>query len=572
MAQLRKRKQGEEEGKGVFGTLLHWVSSWYVLLIFCIFPFYVHNKLFDVLETRFGFFWKSTLLFSGAAFLLWLLQLRQERRRLSFPRWSRVDLGFFLMLLVYAVSTALSPYPYESFWGNQGRYMGLLMQSCIFLCYLMISRCYRFRFWHLTAGILGALLVSLLGICNFYGRDLLEFFVGVEWDKQLIFTSTIGNINTYTSYTALFMGLTGALFCFRKDRREQIFCAVSFVVFTMASIFGQSDNAVLSAAALFFLLPYFCFPQKDRFFRYWFLALLFFLTLPGTAFMIKNGDPAVVRINLLDLPALVHLGLSPLPCLGIALSLLCCGLGRKAFRAEDRRKEEEKPLSESEREERTGKFLLRLWSVFLLLILLFSFYLLYDANVGHHIGFLENFREILVLGPAWGQGRGMNWIFVMQYFWGDMPLLERIIGHGPDTYYIITMDHIYEQMKAAGYGMFDSAHNEYLNLLMTVGVAGVLTYLFQFASSLSALVRGSSAWLTGRRRGAGGSSAALEKKEKQDMFPEERERKRYPVDSSVRHAIFLSVAVYLCQAVVNIAVPIVVPVMYVLLAMGLSKD
>lgn len=68
MAQLRKRKQGEEEGKGVFGTLLHWVSSWYVLLIFCIFPFYVHNKLFDVLETRFGFFWKSTLLFSGQRF------------------------------------------------------------------------------------------------------------------------------------------------------------------------------------------------------------------------------------------------------------------------------------------------------------------------------------------------------------------------------------------------------------------------------------------------------------------------------------------------------------------------
>ena len=114
----------------------------------------------------------------------------------------------------------------------------------------------------------------------------------------------------------------------------------------------------------------------------------------------------------------------------------------------------------------------------------------------------------------------------LTYFVNDMPLLQKLFGYGPDTYYMITMDNYFQDMVNAGYGMFDSAHNEYLNYLMTIGIAGLLAYLWLCLRFLK----------TWRRRA--------------------QTRPMY-------YAPMLMLLTYSAQAFINICVPIVYPILAV---------
>ena len=82
---------------------------------------------------------------------------------------------------------------------------------------------------------------------------------------------------------------------------------------------------------------------------------------------------------------------------------------------------------------------------------------------------------------------------------------------------------------------FDSAHNEYLQYLITVGLAGLAAYLALLVTSIRKMIRSAG-------------------------------KRPYVM------AIAFAVICYAAQAAVNISVPIVTPVMLMLLAMGVSGE
>ena len=82
---------------------------------------------------------------------------------------------------------------------------------------------------------------------------------------------------------------------------------------------------------------------------------------------------------------------------------------------------------------------------------------------------------------------------------------------------------------------FESVHNEYLQYFVTIGIVGITAYLSLLISSLARMVRNSH------------NNAAV-------------------------MAIVFSVISYGAQAVVNISVPIVAPIMMLLIMMGLSDS
>ena len=106
-------------------------ASVYTLALLCIFPFVVHNKYFDILPTKYQAYAVLTcaaliftviyLIASGAA-VRGIQSLRDGtwKGHLSFVDWSVLA---FEALLIF--STLQSEFPYESFWGNEGRYTGL---------------------------------------------------------------------------------------------------------------------------------------------------------------------------------------------------------------------------------------------------------------------------------------------------------------------------------------------------------------------------------------------------------------------------------------------------------------
>ena len=94
------------------------------------------------------------------------------------------------------------------------------------------------------------------------------------------------------------------------------------------------------------------------------------------------------------------------------------------------------------------------------------------------------------------------------------------------------MDRFKKLMQAAGYGYFDSAHNEYIEYITTIGILGTLTYLGVLATGLRQMLK--------------------------------KPKNRFAI------ACGFAVLAYAVQAVVNIAIPITTPILMMLLYMGIS--
>lgn len=102
--------------------------------------------------------------------------------------------------------------------------------------------------------MLPGLIVCYVGITDYFQLDILHFRGKIKPEQSAIFTSTIGNINTYTAYVALVMGAAAAMFATAKGWLKTCWYYLCMVVSFFAIIMGCSDNAYLALGALFALL------------------------------------------------------------------------------------------------------------------------------------------------------------------------------------------------------------------------------------------------------------------------------------------------------------------------------
>ena len=456
----------------------------YVLLILCVFPFLTHDAYFDILETRFRGFWTWTLGMGVIMLLLGITYLISDRiyaggigGRAFFALWNPkhfrdrlklhllpTDIPFVLLILIYLISMALSGYPYETWWGNRGRYMGVLMWLMLFLAYVCITRLYRFRRWHLYAFLLAGLAICLWGITDFFELNVFGFFDEVPDRKYwIIFAASIGNINSYTSYLAILVAVSMALFVRAEKLPECLFALLVFCVSNQAMICGMSDNAVFTYSMLYAAAPLILWRERRHVLRTGICLLITMLAMRLGGIWITT--PGLDTINQdYNNGVLITIGTYSafwIPILALGILLLIYGL-----------------LNRKSMGQTLTKLPKRLWIGFLVLVLAAIAAVLIDANAGNHADLWQPFSGFLYFNDQWGTGRGFAWRMALTYFTKDMPILQKFFGYGPDSYYMITMDNYFQDMVNAGYGMFDSAHNEYLNYLMTIGIAGLLTYLW----------------------------------------------------------------------------------------------
>ncbi len=577
----------------------------YVLLMLCFFPLFTLRGYRDILKDRFKAF---CILTGGAAVFLLLVFLyrfffegdflyrrraakrgakKEEKKPSPGPRGLRerisaffpacrlffedlekalretgivkkplsTDLPMLLLIVVYLVSMLRSGYLYETFWGiwgaqegksGGGRCMGFLTWFMIFLAYFMLSRIYRAKLWHILLGLFTGILVCLWGITDFFKMNLFHFFDGVAPVYWETFASSVGNINSYTSLTAVYMALFTVLHLREEKNWLRLFYFAGMLISYMACFMGKSDNVALSFAVLFALLPLYAWRWKGSFLRYWESILVFLSCMWMLGFLTKSETiPHIGNIYENGILLRIALDSKMLP-IAIFLLLFLIGLMYYLFLRQGIRKTggsmgEKEYLACFKQALPGGRLLVRIWGILLLLSILSFMILLYIANSGRPLGVLEPYRNVLVLSDTWGTGRGMNWKFGMQYFIKKMDLLQKLIGMGPESYYAVTMDNFFQQMVEAEYGVFDAAHNEYLNYLVTIGILGLLFYLVFCVRSLRILF------------------GELGKKLEDRSFP-----------SDWCAAVGFSFLVYLVQASVNIAVPIVLPLVLVILFTGLS--
>lgn len=527
---IAKKKKGESKS-----PLLFYMIDGFAVLILCLFPLFVLDRYFNILQAKYYFYIGSVVLLIVALIFAGCIEHdRLEAYFTSFKwndfikKFSVTDIALLAFLIIAGISTISSDYVYESFWGNEGRYSGLFLLSLYGIAYFCVTRFGKMRKWYLDAFLAANMLVCLFGITDYFKMDLLHFKVGMLEEQKFMFTSTIGNINTYTALVGMITAVSAVLFATEGKWKRQCFYYVCLVISFFALITGMSDNAYLSLAALFGFLPLFLFGNKKGVKSYLLMITTFFSVIQCIDWINTGMGDRVLGIDSAFNLIVKYDGLL---LIVILLWIICAILyGFDYVNATKKSQDEDISIDAAlERNKKlTGYGILRItWLVILIVGFLGVVYALVDANV---LGNADRYGALggyLLFNDDWGTHRGYIWRNAMECFDG-FPFMKKLFGFGPDTFGIVLLDktrgNIYNEI-------FDNAHNEYLHYLITVGIAGLAAYLTFVVSFVVRVIR--------KARG-----------------------NKYIM------AAFFGVICYSTQAFVNLNLPIATPVMWMLLTLG----
>ena len=506
------------------------VVGFFTLLIIAGVPVIFHDYYFDILAFKYHYYCAAVITMVVVLVIVAIIFLNRDNREyggrnkasiikgFSVKSLSAADWAMLAFFMAVVISTFQSEYFYESFWGNEGRYCGLFLTILYTISFFIITKCLRFRQWYLDVFLAAGMIVCVIGILHYFKIDPIGFKVDLIDKDYRNFTSTIGNINTYTSYIAIVTGMSSILFAIEKNIYRKIWYLICLVVSLFSLITGISDNAYLALLALYGLLPLYLFTNLKGFKQY-----VLMLAILLSEFQLIDYVTQMFPKQVMPISGLFNIvsGYSKL----LYVVLLLWGVTVALYIVDYILKKKDT----DRREYNIGRFV---WLALIIIVAAFVVFVLYDVNVKGNENKYGSLSEYLYFDDDWGTHRGYIWRIGLESY-QRFPLIHKIFGYGPDTFGIITKYNYYDEMVTLYGERFESAHNEYLQYFITIGVVGLLSYLSLLVVSIWKMLKG---------------------------------MKREPAVI----AIVFSVICYGAQAFVNISVPIVAPVMLTLLMIGLS--
>lgn len=506
------------------------VTDCFVLVMLAVFPLMFHDYYFDILVFRYQFYYLSVIAFATIMLLIVLvfllmdvfsnegknikeIWLRRKKKIVFAPDWAMV-----VFVSISVISTFQSEYFYESFWGNEGRYCGLFLTLLYGVSYFLVTRTLQFKHWHLDAFLASGFISCMIGILQYFRFNPFGLKTGLSLRDYRMFASTFGNINSYTSYLALTVGVGAVLFCVEERIWKKQFYLLSVAISLLALITGISDNAYLTLIALMGLLPLYLFTNLRGVKQYALICSVLSTELVAIDW-VNNAFPShVIGIEGLFEVISGFAGLSYLTAVFWMLTVVLYAL--------DMKNKNSLAVSKATYQ---GRWI---WLGILVAVIMVMCGILVDVNFlgnGARYGSLEKY---LLITDDWGTHRWYIWRLAMNSF-REFPLHHKIFGYGPDTFGIINVYNYLSETVSRYYEKYDSAHNEYIQYLVTIGFAGLIAYVMLLGTSLIKMI-----------------SAA--------------------VKSPAIMGIVFAVGCYSVQAFVNISVPIVAPIMMTLLMVGVA--
>lgn len=491
----------------------------YMILIGVGLPLVFRHYYFDILQFKYYYYCFCTIAMLVSVMAYYIMEkVKADKSYLNNTskirkKLSLVDYFVIIYWFIAILSTLNSDYLYESFWGNEGRFTGLFLISWYVLSYFCVSRLWNFKEWYLDLILIAGFLVCLFGITDYFRLDIFGFKVNMISDQKDIFTSTIGNINTYTAYVGIITAISTVLFAKENRSKHMMFYYICMITSFFAIIMGVSDNAYLTLMALFGLLPIFLFLNMRGVKRYFIIITSFFSVAQCIDWINYKFSNQVIGIdsafNLLIKFKFLHI-LVIILWLLILLWHIC-------------------DLKGTNRLIELGNVMVYIWIGIIAIISLIIMFILFDCNFAGHASKYNALSNYFVLNDDWGTHRGYIWRNGLECF-SKLTFWKKMIGYGPETFGILilkaTANNKYNEI-------FDSAHNEYLHMLITVGVFGLLSYLIFVFSIIKKCF-----------------------KHKENYY---------------LMAIAFGIICYSAQAFVNLNLPIATPIFWLLISMASAK-
>lgn len=516
----------KQQAKITAGEAMALLMGIFSLSILCMFPLAIDNAYFNILETKYKYFSTCAIVMFVIAGIYGICSkklvdyFKNMDMKKIVKSLNAADWGMLIFWFANVLSWIFSEWREEAFWGTSGRYNGVFLITLYMVTYFMMTRFFVFRKWYLDAFLAIGVLVCIFGITDYFRMDIFGFKQRMMEYQKTIFTSTLGNINTYTVYAAAVMTVSMLLFVHEDKIKNMVWYYCVMVIATFALIMGCSDNAYLSLAALFGLSPLYLFKTKRGVSRYLISFATFF-----TVILYIRVINTVWAGKVIGIESAFNI-IASLKILPVAVAVMWIFSGGVTYFVEKN--------AENGGTAEMGKALWYIWIGVIVTVIAAVAFAFYDATI---LGNSERYgalAQYVTFNEAWGTERGFVWMAAVGIWKNELNLLQKFFGCGADTFRIL-MDCFYEPQQINGrMVVYDSVHNEYLNYLLTVGVVGMVSYIVFLAGTVAKMC------------------------------------KRLKGHPEVVAVMFVVIA-YAVQALININLPVVMPVILLLLTMGLAK-
>ena len=479
------------------------LTTAYLCVVFLVHPLVFSNYYFNITETKQAFF-----LIASGIYLLLLLFARialppdygVARKKLSLHP---AAIALFALLAVSLVGGLMSQYTGEVFFGENNRYQGLLTLCCYtFLVFALSRREIDLR-WPERALLLSACIVCLFGVLNHYGIDPLGFTTNLRASDRGRFLSTIGNADFYAGYVVLAFCIALGFFLRAKTACLRVVSALVLALVSFGTLVAGSDSAALGLLAAVAFAPLLLFSDRLALRRLPLGWAIFFLC----AFVFGLLSSVWTSATYLS----TFFAVLRRPAVSLTLAAISLVLWFLLSRVSQER------LSRAKRP----------YAITLVCALLAGVVALVLLNTLLRELPLGPLERYLHFSESWGTDRGKIWTLVLRVY-ARLPFAQKLFGGSSGVLY--HADAANPLFSDAG---LDTAHNEYLQYLVTNGALGLLCYLAALGVAI---------W-SGIRRSR--------------MEPAYR-------------GLTLAVAAYAVQAAVNIAQPMTTPLFVVLLGVLVS--
>ena len=495
MAKNTKHKKAESVAETLCsfsGFLCDIVISVYMIVILMVIPLY--NKGYARIGTEKETFFLKTMTYGAKTllpvFLLWLLfRLVTAVQKKELPKFTEWPAGLWKNLSVtdrfavfYGIAVLVSylftNYREEALWGTASWRMGMWTQLGAVIVYFMISRMWQWKSWIPALVLPVSAVVFSLGYVNKFGL--------LPVDPEYVnpsFISTIGNINWYCGYlvTVLFGGVY-LLWRMEPEMTRKKLLLMAYVTIGFASLATQgSSSGMVTFAVIMFVLFGMSVKDSGRMEVFW-QEMTMFSGACLLTFILRKANVFSQELVLEGMTDLLTFSMVTILMTILSGIILCL-----IHRARLKRSYPEKLLH------RIYCGIAIAVPVMILLVLLLT---LINTVTGGALtpGITDpEVTKWLTFNVSWGSARGGTWAAGARCFW-EADFQHKIFGVGPDCLYAFLSNEGSAGLQTMVHDRFGgnrltNAHNEWLTVLVDIGVLGLVSYAGMMITAIRGFLR-----------------------------------------------------------------------------------
>ncbi|MBE5902366.1 MAG: O-antigen ligase family protein [Lachnospiraceae bacterium] len=431
------------------------LSDLWFLGVFVIFVYYTEEYYFNMLEAKASIFGLCALCFCGLSALCGLGMLYElpvlDTVKKSLQRITGTDIAVILLGLSAVLSNLVTPYKEAAFYGSFGWKVGTLWALGLLFVYLFAKGNIRGtkQLWQIVAISLGIQFGWVL--LNGFYVDVLEYHANLAAKDYPRYVGSIGNTNWYVGFLALTLPFfyMGSVIVEKKWERIVLSCLLGLGIMSCFSV--NCEGVYLFLPVLVGMGLWYGVEKEE-----WLSQILWnhlvmalsvvVLVLLRMAFSATPVDGITAKV------LTVPVSLGAFVICGVMLWAGCKG---KTISVKQKKK------------------------IRIMLMV-----------IGGLLGILLAYTQWIGFDDSWGTNRGKIWRIAVEAF-GKMSMPQKIFGGG-----ISCFGYYYEALTGSDW--VRNAHNELLEVLVTMGIMGLLSYLFLIFTVIKEKTKGDCLLVAGK--------------------------------------------------------------------------